>query len=285
MACLTVAVAPAHDRRSAGAPQGIRTAESPRVSPDGRHIAFLSRETGQADLYVADADGAHPRPLTRTPAGEEMHAWAPDGSRIAFVRMDSDVQALFVINADGSGERKIVTGFPKNQFPSWSPDGRRLVLNMDGPQAFGVFVMNVDGSGQRNLGRGMQPAWSPDGKSIAFAVGGPRINVMTVDGLDRRQVSQGGGAHEMPAWSPDGRRIAYQASLPRVNGKANAEVRVVNADGTGDVPIGVHAAAYLDEAPSWFPDGQRLAIQSDRDGTMAIYVIDLNGKVLARIPK
>lgn len=69
----------------------------------------------------------------------------------------------------------------------------------------------------------------------------------------------------------------------KASGKSNALVRVVNVDGSSDVAVVTHSSPYLDEMPSWFPDRKRLAIQSDRDGVMQIYVIDLNGKTLARV--
>ena len=90
--------------------------------------------------------------------------------------------------------------------------------------------------------------------------------------------------HECPAWSFDGKRIAYQAlSRDKVSGKSDAIIRLVNADGSGDVAVGTHPRPSLDEMPSWFPDGKRLAIQSNRDGTMRIYIIDLKGEELRRV--
>jgi Tol biopolymer transport system component len=41
--------------------------------------------------------------------------------------------------------------------------------------------------------------------------------------------------------------------------------------------LGEHDQAYLDETPSWFPDGQRIAFQSNRTGQMEIWVMNADG--------
>jgi TolB protein len=246
---------------------------------------------GNSGLYVVDADGTHLRRLTNGRVGTP--AWSSDGSKLVFGRSEGEgdeaKQSLVVINTNGTGEHVINTGQKKNGSPSFSPDGKQFVLSLDGDIGWGVFTINADGSNPRKVAQGGWPALSPDGRRIAFngraGPDGPlRIFVIHADGTQKRQVSTGDGTHECPAWSPDGNRIAYQAlTRDQVSGKFDTMVRVVNADGSGDVAVGTHRTPYLDEMPSWFPDGQRLAIQSSRDGAMGIYIIDLNGKTLARV--
>jgi TolB protein len=269
--------------------QGQKRASQPRVSPDGQRIAFVLRTTdGNSGLYIVGADGTNLRRLSN--GDDDMPAWSSDSKKVAFRRWGkAETQSLVVINADGTGERVINTGQKSNQCPSFSPDGKQFVLSLDGEIGFGIFIINADGSNPRKVSAGGWPAWSPDGKQIAFngnadPASPNRIFVVNADGTQKRQVSTGDGAHECAAWSADGKRIAYQASLrDKATGKSNALVRVVNVDGSGDVAVGTHSRPYLDEMPSWFPDGKHLTIQSDRDGAMAIYIIDLNGKTLARV--
>lgn len=173
--------------------QGQSRASEPRVSPDGRYIAYVARMAdSNSGLYVVDADGTHSHRLTNTSGHDDMHAWSSDGSKLVFVRAgEADTQSLVVMNADGTGEHVINTRQKKNQFPSFSPDGKQFVLNLDGEIGFGVFTINADGSNPRKITAGMQPTWSPDGKHIAFAgkadpAGPLRIFVINPDGTQKR---------------------------------------------------------------------------------------------------
>jgi TolB protein len=78
------------------------------------------------------------------------------------------------------------------------------------------------------------------------------------------------------AWSPDGSRIAFYAYLD-----GNAEIYVVNADGTNETRLAHHQAR--DRFPMWSPDGQRIGFTSDRDGDDEIYVMDADGMGLVRL--
>src|SRR3954469_592747 len=69
---------------------GEKSENTPRWSPDGRHIAFISTRSSGGDLFIADADGSNIRQVTRLPQGvQPPMVFAPDGSKIAFV---SDVK-------------------------------------------------------------------------------------------------------------------------------------------------------------------------------------------------
>jgi TolB protein len=46
-----------------------------------------------------------------------------------------------------------------------------------------------------------------------------------------------------------------------------------------------HASPYLDETPSWFPDGKRIAFQSDRSGRMEIWVMNTDGSGATQVTK
>jgi Tol biopolymer transport system component len=73
-----------------------------------------------------------------------------------------------------------------------------------------IYVINADGSGLRRLTDGLDPAWSPDGKKVAFARWrDPRgIYVIDEDGRSETLVF-GWSQAKAPAWSPDGSRIAF----------------------------------------------------------------------------
>ena len=62
-----------------------------------------------------------------------------------------------------------------------------------------------------------------------------------------------------PAWSPDGKRIAFYSERD-----GNAEIYVMNADGTGVTRLTRHERGR--RLPAWSPDGRTISFDSDRDG-------------------
>ena len=55
--------------------------ESPRWSPDGKRIAWVSTRDGNQDIYTVDADGKDVKRLTNDPAPDNNPSWSPDGKQ------------------------------------------------------------------------------------------------------------------------------------------------------------------------------------------------------------
>src|SRR6516164_8059776 len=65
---------------------GEKAENTPRWSPDGKHLAFISTRDGASQVYVADADGTHVRQVTKVDGGVQPPlVFAPDGAMLAFV--------------------------------------------------------------------------------------------------------------------------------------------------------------------------------------------------------
>src|SRR5688500_6242658 len=85
---------------------------------------------------------------------------------------------------------------------------------------------------------------------IAFERDG-QIWTINADGTGAVQLTSAAEASTEPQWSPDGSKIAYTSGTA-----AQREVRVMNADGTGDALVeGDNSAS----SPTWSPDGSRIA--------------------------
>ena len=112
---------------------GMGFNSQPRFSPDGKKITFLSDRGGSENIWIADADGANPRQLTKLNGGATGPVWAANGSEIAFtsardaqargpiqlsVRDMSDEELLAIIaGEDGAPAARPVT-------PAASSNGR-----------------------------------------------------------------------------------------------------------------------------------------------------------------
>jgi TolB protein len=196
--------------------QGEVTVTSPRLSPNGERIAYMSFAGGSPHVRVMDADGNNDRALLQSPAVSFSPRWSPDGRRIAFSMAVDGNTDIYVVDVDGGYPQRLTTTPGVDTAPSFSPDGSRIAFESDRSGAQQIYVMNGDGSGQRRIsfagGAHATPAWSPDGDLIAFTRwNGAELNigVMSPTGSNEKMLTSG-WQDEAPSWAPDSQWLAFQ---------------------------------------------------------------------------
>jgi TolB protein len=75
-----------------------------------------------------------------------------------------------------------------------------------------------------------------------------------------------------PAFSPDGKRIVYYLFRNGIS-----ELRVMNADGTGDVKVMDAGGFGVGGGVCWSPNGKKFAYVTDKDGNLEIYTANMDG--------
>jgi serine/threonine-protein kinase len=190
---------------------------APRLSPDGRRVAFDSRGLNRT-IWIYDLERGTRTALTQS--GTPAYAvWTPDGKRIVFAAGATGNRNLFWSLADGSGAPERLTTNEFSQWPaSWSPDGRTLLFVQQTP-ANGADIWALDVGARppaarpvlRTPGYNGWPALSPDGRWLAYASNESRTLQVYVQPYPtlgaRHQVSVNGGAS--PVWSRDGRQLFF----------------------------------------------------------------------------
>lgn len=242
---------------------GWRHDGSPRWSPDGRTLAFISdrrtaveeavgdpeKREDAAQVHLLAADGGEARRLTDLPRGVAGFAWSPDGTRLAVV--SSSLGATREKDAhlrrkptDPAADAPLVSDYRYLDRLGYQFNGRGF---LDGPAAQ-LWIVDVATGAARRVTSGESPvedpAWSPDGRSVAFASDrGPGrdlrwasdIWIVDVEATAPRLRRITGGGRRVfyaPAWLPDGRTIAALGHHFPVSAGSRADVWLFAADGS-----------------------------------------------------
>lgn len=199
---------------------GEATQTTPRWSPDGKRLAFLSSRADKDkgdQLWIMDMAGGEARQATILPGEVEDYAWSPDGKRMVLEVQDHD-PADDVKDGEAPPPIDITRFYFKEDTVGYLRDlhAHLFLLDLDSGKAEQL----TSGTHDEHL-----PAWSPDGKEIAYVTKRGTdpdrsddwdIYVIAAQaGAAERQLTTTPEADDSPdwntppAWSPDGRTIAY----------------------------------------------------------------------------
>ncbi|HWJ06699.1 MAG TPA: S9 family peptidase [Steroidobacteraceae bacterium] len=241
---------------------------SPRWSPDGRWLAFLSDrgdEDATTQVWAMPASGGEARALTSFAGGVDDFDWSPDGRRLAVIAFDPS--------------RPVGTPKPKNPPPivterfNFKQDvsGYLTALRQH------LYVVDLDDGKVEQLTSGAHdqwfPTWSPDGKTIAFVTrrgADPdrhaNFDLYTIEpragAVERRLTTYEGADNDpdtesRPQWSPDSRRIAYlQRGADKWIYYSPSELAIVDvASGRSTLPVPLDRWVTK---PRWSHDGRHV---------------------------
>jgi acylaminoacyl-peptidase len=262
---------------------------SPRWSPDGRKLLFLSDRNGKPQLFLRWMDSGQVAQLTFGSESPADPAWSPDGRWIAFSMAVPDPTEPFV-KMPAKPE-----GAEWNREPNTI---RRLIYRRDGAgyleEAHSqLFVLPVEGGTPRQLTRGPRDhggplAWSPDGRSIVFGanlVEEPDLDpleseiheISLADGSIRTLTSRN-GPDAGPALSPDGRQIAWLGFEDREQGYQVTRLYLMARDGSGQREITTGLDRDI-ESLQWDAEGKGLYFLYDDAGNTRLAHTTLAGKL------
>jgi dipeptidyl aminopeptidase/acylaminoacyl peptidase len=281
-----------------------QSSTSPRWSPDGKSLAFLSSRptettpaaapaAGQApvgsaeptrtQVYLLSMNGGEAKRITNLKNGVSVFRWSPDGTRFVVVSRigPNDSRAE---NKDRSDVRHYKNTSYKFNDTGWFDDRRTH-----------LWVVEVKSGSAKQITEGddwndSDPHWSPDGMRLAFVSNrtgkeyeenrNTDVWVISAEGGKLTKISDHDEADNQPRWSPDGKWIAFTGE---VHDRDHPKIWLAPA--TGGAPS-VLAANGLDLIPGgleWSDDGKSLYFEAGVKGEFQLFRVDAAAKTVTQV--
>lgn len=265
-----------------------------RITGEGAYfdsrVVFVS-ETGPKDnrkkrLAIMDYDGANVQYLTGSDSIVLAPRFSPGGDQVLYTSYETGFPRIHVVSVGNVQSRILQSGDGVMSFaPRFSPDGRTVVYSLTQGSNTDIWAMDVASGATRRLTASpaieTAPSYSPDGNRIVFESdrsGTQQLYIMDAAGGEGQRISFGEGRYGTPVWSPRGDLIAFT--------KQNAgrfHIGVMRTDGSEERLL---TASFLDEGPTWAPNGRVLMFARETqgaDGASALYSVDISGRNLKRV--
>ena len=251
-------------------------------------IVFVAESGGRTNrvktLAIMDQDGANPSYLTDGGSMVMSPRFSSTSQEITYMALRPEGSAIYLFNLE-TARRESLGQFPGMVYaPRFSPDGARVAFASENRGNSDIFVMNLKSRTAQRLTSDpaidTSPSFSPDGSKIVFNSdrgGTPQLYVMAADGSGASRISFGAGRYTTPVWSPVGDYIAF---TKQVGGQFH--IGVMRTDGSDERLL---TTSYLDESPTWAPNGRVLMFSRETPGAFPkLWTVDVTGRILRPAP-
>jgi dipeptidyl aminopeptidase/acylaminoacyl peptidase len=285
---------------------------SPRWSPDGKYLSFLSGRTGGkargSQVWVLDREGGEAQQLTDVKGRLSSYDWSPDGKKLLLVMAERDAsEPEEGAGGNGAGGGRGGAGGPGAVPKPIVIDRYKFKQDVVGyltQKPARIYLYDIAAKKAEALSPAAlevgPPKWSPDGKWIAFmgkqGKDAERYNTWNVyvmearAGAEPRQITKYDGIHSSagrgrPDWSKDGARLVYTQSGAAKQDAYNMSRLVEVAVAGGEPKLLAPSLDRAVAAPRFTEDGKSIVFLETDDRWEYPAVIPAGGGQVERLTK
>ncbi|MCW9708422.1 alpha/beta hydrolase family protein [Fodinibius salsisoli] len=262
---------------------------SPRWSPSGDRLLYVSTESGSSELYIRWMDTGESAKITNLTGSPGNLSWSPDGKKIAFTMFVPQEEAPMVS----------LPGRPEGA--EWAEPANvidDLQYRRDGASGFvkegyrHVFTIPAEGGTPRQITSGdfnhSDPAWMRDNEHLVltsnrkedweYKASDTELYKVSLEDGDLTKITDRRGPDSSPVVSPGGDQVAYLGYDDNLDGYQITNAYVINVDGTGKSVL----TAGFDRSVGniqWGQGGEGLYLQYDDEGNGKVGYVSLDGNL------
>lgn len=287
---------PAQGGEAVAMSAGDEISSSPRWSPDGKYLAYLSeRDEGKTQVWTLFRQGGEALKRTDTAQGVSAFAWSPDGKTMVLILQDPKPAEL---DAHEQGE-----DYKEITEPPWVIDREQFKVDyihyLDRRRTH-LYVLDLATAQTRQITSGdfddSDPVWSPDGNDIAFVSNRSSrpdtnynddiwvVGAANMDqGADLLQVTTNPGPDTSPAWSPDGKLITHTSETDVAAMLYSTRHLAVSSAQGGKFRVLTAALDRIITSPTFAPDGDTIYFLLEDRGEQNLAKIPTAGGEVERL--
>ena len=225
---------------------------SPKLSPDGKKILYLSFADKRPTLYLLDIATKTTAKLVDFAGMLYAPNFSPDGKKIVLSASYEGNSEIAIFNLETKKLSRITRNYAIDTSPDFSPDSKKIVFSSDRSGVQNLYIMDINGKNLQRInfsaGSYNDPAWSPDGKYIAFTkIYKNKFHIGIVNITNNQSyILTTGYKDEAPTWAPNSKFLIF--TRYKKNKKRNSELLLVNLNG---MIIGKISTPYNASDPHW----------------------------------
>ena len=238
-------------------PQTLLTSDqpimSPAWSPDGSELAYVSFESGQAEIYTHNILTGVRKSRSKFNGLNGSPAWSPDGKKLAMTLSKDGNPDIYVLNLSDNKLKRITNHWSIDTEAAWLPDGKSIIYTSSRSGKPQLYRQSLSANAKPERltyegGYNASASVSADGKSVAYVHGEGNIYRIAVLELAKKssRILTDGPLDESPVYAPNNSMILFASQE-----KNQAVLAAVSVDGRQKQRLSFTDGEVRE--PSWAP--------------------------------